>query len=135
MIDLFIEPTINSPLIQLESDQGKITIKGRSTPESSVDVYFPVIHKIKHLFAKKKQIEVTIALQYFNTSSSKCLFDLFKELKKFELAGADLRINWCYEEDDIDMLETGEDYADILGLPFFFQPLVEESFLGTQVAC
>ncbi len=128
MIDLLVEPTNNSPLIQLESDEGKIIIKGRSTPESSVDLYFPIIEKVKRLFFRSKSIEVEIALQYFNTSSSKCLFDLFKVLKVLKRRGANLRINWYYDEDDMDMLETGEDYADILMLPFHFHPMLDESY-------
>ena len=65
-------------------------------------------------------ITANIAFEYFNTSSSKCLFDLFKKLGKLENDDRDLNINWFYEEDDEDMMEAGEDYSDLLDLEFNF---------------
>ena len=67
-----------------------------------------------------KTIRVDLSFMYFNTSSSKCLFDLFKTLKQLKKNGKDVEINWYYEEDDDDMMETGEDFADLLGLDFNF---------------
>ncbi len=59
-------------------------------------------------------------MEYFNTSSSKCILDVFKKLenvfKKNNEEG--VTINWYYEEDDEDMLEAGEDYQSILKIPF-----------------
>lgn len=120
MIDFRLEPTAISPLIELDSRAGKIKLEGRSTPENSVSIYFPLIDKIKALFSRTRHIEVDFNIQYFNTSSSKCFFDLFKTLKAFERRGAKVTINWYYEEDDIDLLETGEDYESLLGLQFNF---------------
>ena len=37
--------------------------------------------------------------------------------------GADVIVNWFYEEDDEDMRETGEDYEEILGLNFNYIPV------------
>ena len=55
-------------------------------------------------------------LEYFNTSSSKCILDVFKKLES--LAGTEVSVKWYYEEDDEDMLEAGEDYEAIIDLPF-----------------
>ena len=58
-------------------------------------------------------------LEYFNTSSSKCILDVFKKLENLHNKSvAEVIINWYYEEDDEDMLEAGEDYQSILKLPF-----------------
>ena len=58
-------------------------------------------------------------LEYFNTSSSKCILDVFKKLENLHNKSvAEVVINWYYEEDDEDMLEAGEDYQSILKLPF-----------------
>ena len=61
---------------------------------------------------------VNIQLEYFNTSSSKCLLDLFKKLEGMHKSGNDITIKWYYEEDDEDMLEAGEDYQSIINIPF-----------------
>ena len=62
--------------------------------------------------------EVNIVLEYFNTSSSKCILDFFKKLETLNNGGkTSVSVNWHYEEDDEDMLEAGEDYQAIIDLP------------------
>ena len=58
---------------------------------------------------------VNVQLEYFNTSSSKCILDVFKKLEAIHKAKNDVIINWHYEEDDEDMLEAGEDYESSSG--------------------
>ena len=61
---------------------------------------------------------VNIRLEYFNTSSSKCILDVFKKLEVIHKAKNEVEVNWYYEEDDEDMLEAGEDYESIIRVPF-----------------
>ena len=79
---------------------------------NSVDLYKDVIEKIDSLVSKS--IDVRIALDYFNTSSSKCLLELFKMLEGKTLYGTKVNIRWEYSSKYYDMLEAGEDYRDIL---------------------
>ena len=46
---------------------------------------------------------VQVQLEYFNTSSSKCLLDLFKKLEALD----SLSVHWYFDSDDEDMLEAG----------------------------
>lgn len=57
-------------------------------------------------------------LEYFNTSSSKCILDVFKRLEPIRSAGNEVTVLWHYEADDEDMLEAGEDYSGIINIPF-----------------
>ena len=57
-------------------------------------------------------------MEYFNTSSSKCILDLFKQLESLNNGETEVNVNWYYEEDDEDMAEAGEDYDAIISLPF-----------------
>ncbi len=103
----------------LDSTNRKIELKGKSTPENAVQFYYPVINNIKKLFSNVTgTVHVDISLEYFNTSSSKCIFDMLRMLKAMESTDRSIQVNWYYEEDDEDMLETGEDYEDILGMAF-----------------
>ena len=61
---------------------------------------------------------VNIRLEYFNTSSSKCILDVFKKLEAIHKSRNEVEVNWFYEEDDEDMLEAGEDYESIIRVPF-----------------
>ena len=121
MIDILIEPTSVTPYVRINSEEASIIFRGKSSPSNSLQFYHPIIEKIRTLFQDTtKTIHVDFSFRYFNTSSSKCLFDLFKTLKQLQNEGKDLAINWYYEEDDDDMMETGEDFADLLGLNFNF---------------
>ena len=73
----------------------------------------------------RRRLTVNIAFEYFNTSSSKCLYDIFKRLRKVKATGRELIINWYYEQDDEDMMEAGEDYSDLLDLDFNFLEIEE----------
>lgn len=123
---LLIDATSITPLVKVDPDHRVIHLIGRSSPENSLKFYYPLMDKIKILFADcTETIQVNFSFQYFNTSSSKCLFDFFKMLRNFIKEGKDVEINWHYEEYDDDMLETGEDYAELLGLEFNFVEVEE----------
>lgn len=124
MIDILIEATHTTPYVKIDSDAGSIQFSGKSSPENSLTFYHPIIDKIKNLFSDKDgEINVDMSFRYFNTSSSKCLFDLFKALKGLMEEGKDININWYYEDDDEDMMETGEDFADLLDIEFNLIPV------------
>lgn len=117
---LLIQPTKTTPYVLLDASRDKVVIRGRSTPESSTNFYFPIFKKIEELFANSRYLSIDISLEYFNTSSAKCLIDLFRVLKRLEDKGKRVLVNWYAEEDDEDMLESGQDYAEVVDLPFNF---------------
>ena len=98
---------------------GVFDIKGRSIPENSVEFYKPILEWIDE-YTKQTQPKtiVNIHLEYFNTSSSKCILDLLKKFEIIAKNGNDIVIRWHYEEDDEDMLEAGQDYQSIIKVPF-----------------
>ena len=59
-------------------------------------------------------------MDYFNTASSKMLLEIFEHFKAMFDAGNKVVIDWYYQEDDEDMQDAGEDYADIVEVPFNF---------------
>ena len=94
-------------------------IKGRSIPENSIEFYKPIVESLEKYGSKPQGVTtVNIQLEYFNTSSSKCILDVFKKLESIHKSGNQLVINWYYEQDDEDMLEAGEDYQAIINVPF-----------------
>ena len=116
MEDIRIEGTPKTPTVNFINDEGVLEIKGRSIPENSIEFYKPLIEWIESYAQEPKDsTNINIQLEYFNTSSSKCILDLFKKL---EAINNNITINWYYEEDDEDMLEAGEDYEAIINIPF-----------------
>jgi len=121
-----IEGTPKTPTITLNPESGIIEIKGRSIPENSIEFYKPIVDWLED-YAKKpnEKTVVNIQLEYFNTSSSKCILDVFKKLENLEKDKNDVVVNWYYEEDDEDMLEAGEDYESIIKVPFKMIEIVD----------
>ena len=116
MEDIKIEGTPKTPTVEFNQASGALLIKGRSIPENSIEFYKPLIDWIgAYAQSPQENTVVSIKLEYFNTSSSKCILDVFKKL---ESVGSNVLIKWYYEEDDEDMLEAGEDYDAIINLPF-----------------
>ena len=123
MNNITIEPTPKTPSVSF-TPQGVLEIKGRSIPENSIEFYRPMMEWLDQYAAGQvPKTAVNIKLEYFNTSSSKCILDLFKKLESIHKKGNDITINWFYEEDDEDMEEAGEDYKAIIQVPFVLQQI------------
>jgi len=119
METISIKGTAKTPTVEFDAESGKVEIKGRSIPENSIEFYKPLVDWLDtYATNPKEQTEVNIQLEYFNTSSSKCILDVFKKLEVIHKDGSNVKINWFFEEDDEDMLEAGEDYQSIIKIPF-----------------
>ena len=122
-----IEGTPKTPTVNFDHEKGVIEIKGRSIPENSIEFYQPLVEWLeKYSEIVKGTSNVNIQLEYFNTSSSKCILDVFKKLELIHKKTSNVVINWFYEEDDEDMLEAGEDYQSIINVPFKMVEVKEE---------
>ena len=114
-----VKPTKSTPFVNLDYNREKLVIKGRSSPVASMEFYSKVCTAIEKYLNSNENLTVFIALEYFNTSSSKCIYNLLKDLKNYHTEdNKQVTINWLYEVDDDDMKETGEDYSEILDFQF-----------------
>ena len=126
MEPIFVEGTPKTPTVKFDPIQGLIEIKGRSHPENSMEFYKPVIAWLEEYTKDPRdKTIVNIQLEHFNTSSSKCILDVFKKLEDIYKAKHEVEINWYYEKDDEDILEAGEDYKSLTGIPFKMIEIVE----------
>lgn len=124
MEPLVLQPSAHTPSVNLNPTTGVCEFKGRSTPENSVEYYEPIYKWLDAYVQSPNSITVVnLQFEYFNTSSSKCILDVLKKFVKLHNAGKEVKINWYYEDEDEDMKEAGEDYSDILEVPFEIQPL------------
>lgn len=116
MSELVLQSTSKTPSVKFNRLEGRLELKGRSIPENSLDFYKPLIDWVEsYIQTPASRTEFHIQLEYFNTSSSKCLLDLFKKLENIK---SNVAVLWYYEQDDEDMLEAGEDYEAIINIPF-----------------
>jgi hypothetical protein len=127
MASFSVEKTPKSPEIRFDFDKGRLEIRGCSTPENATDFYRPLIEAIeKYSSEPKPHTEADVFLNYFNTSSSKMIFTVFKKLSGVQRNGSTVLINWYHEDGDDDMLEAGMDYQSIIDVPFKMISVPEE---------
>jgi hypothetical protein len=119
MEKIIIKGGHKTPYLFADPESGLVEIKGRSNPENSCECYRPLIEWLDiYSGAVKGNVNLTIDLEQFNTSSSKCLMDILKRLKTIREMNRAVAINWYYEADDEEMLEAAETYENMIGLQF-----------------
>jgi len=121
MNPLTIKGTMKTPTILSDTDKGIIEIRGRSNPENANAFYKPLIEWIdEYVKNPVDKTTVHLELEYFNTTSSKCILSLLKKLESSKDSTRDIIVNWYYEKDDADERETGEFYEKMTELSFNF---------------
>lgn len=116
-----LKGTVKTPEIYLNKNEGKILIQGRSIPENAKQLYNPILFWTnKYLKQPQAATKIIFKLEYFNTASSKMIFDLISLFKQLKERNIDFTIEWHYLEDDDDILDSGETFEEISGLPFEF---------------
>jgi hypothetical protein len=104
MKNIILEPTNSTPAVKFITD-GRLLLQGRSLPENVMKFYKPLIDWAKLL--KATVVKIDVNLEYLNSASSKKMFELMKILDSNECI-KELIVNWHYESDDEDALESGQ---------------------------
>ncbi|MFP4448386.1 MAG: DUF1987 domain-containing protein [Bacteroidota bacterium] len=116
-----INGTVKTPEIYLNKKKGVIKLKGRSIPENAKELYNPIITWAEqYAESSNSKTNLIFQLEYFNTASSKMIFELINTLKMIIDKGNTLNIEWHYLVDDDDILDSGETFQEISGLEFNF---------------
>jgi hypothetical protein len=116
MVKFELKETATTPYVIFDHTTGVLKIDGRSIPENVIDFYHPILRWIDE-YSKEpcETTEITLKFEYFNTSSSKRIFDIMKKLEKMATdTGKRVVINWYYEEDDEDIFFAGNDYKALI---------------------
>ena len=121
------EPTVDTPKVVLDADKGIFELAQMSLPEDAVDFYAPIIQWFLDYSEKPNPKTVfDMKLEYFNTASSKQIIQILLLLQNFK-DKSDITVNWYYKEIDEDMQAIGEEYSQIINLPFNLIPVAKKS--------
>jgi len=123
---LLIEAQESTPKIFLDKENSKFEIAGKSFPEESKTFYAPVFEWLEE-YAKNPNDKTwfEFKMEYFNSASSLMLLEIMNILDKMKKAGNEVKIIWNYLDGDDDMLEAGEEYAELVNVPFEYEALEE----------
>ena len=114
-----IKGTDDTPNVILDAENGMMEISGRSLPEDVAAFYEPILDWFdEYAEHPNKKTIVDFKLVYFNTASSKLILDILLKLEDMADNGHEVLVRWHYPDDDEDMEEAGEEYADIVEVPF-----------------
>ena len=119
MQKLTIQGTAKTPEVNLDPDNGLLEISGYSISKSNKEFYGPVLEWIDE-YSKKPHEKTLLRLKlyYYNTGTAMYILDILRRLEALYKKGFDVKVEWQYEEEDEASMEYGEDYRDILSLPF-----------------
>ena len=114
-----ITGTDDTPSVNLDKDKGIFEMSGRSLPEDVTAFYQKILDWIsEYVKSPNDKTEFNFKLEYFNTASSKVILDILLKFEEIVESGKEVVVKWNYNADEEDMLEAGEEYADIVSIPF-----------------
>jgi len=118
------DPSKRTPWIILEP--GRVFIMGRSIPENPSEFYRPLFEWILEFGSKYKgKSKIDIGFEYINTSSTKWIYTILKELANLNDICDNASVTWYYEHGDDDMGELGFILRSLLDCPFVVVELNE----------
>lgn len=114
-----LESTKVTPAVIMQ--EGLISFKGRSIPDDAADFYRPMQIWIKEYINEKwDETKVVLAFEFINTSSTKWIYGLIKELALYPGVHDKVTIEWHYEKGDEELFELGKIIHTFINCPFLF---------------
>jgi hypothetical protein len=121
--ELRIESTSKSPSVYCDPETGNILIKGVSILEDAIEFFVPVKDWLQNYSENRKANAVfTTDLDYFNTSTSRILLQLYRLFLPSD--EHQCQIIWTYDVEDWEMKEAGEEYKVLIGEPMILRSKV-----------
>ncbi|MCK5066144.1 MAG: DUF1987 domain-containing protein [Bacteroidales bacterium] len=119
METLRIEPTDDSPQVLLDQEDNQFEISGKSLPEDVIDFYQPIMDWLLTYSENPNSLtEFNLKLIYFNTASSKLIYDILMIFEEMVEEGHKVLVKWHSMQSDEDMQEAGKEYEEMVDVPF-----------------
>jgi hypothetical protein len=123
MDNLFVEATDITPRVEFNKRTSIFKIEGKSLPEDVKLFYAPLIQWLEtYLLDPNPETNLLIDLEYFNSSSSKMILILLNKIRDIHKKGYAVLITWSYPPQDPEIEEAGEEFEELLNIPFKFIP-------------
>lgn len=117
-----LEGTEDTPRVLLDPGKNIFEISGRSLPEDCAQFYGPILKWLDaYIGTPNANTIFEVKLEYFNTASSKMILDVLTRMEKLKESGKQVTIQWYSHDDDEDMQEAGEEFAELVEVPFEYK--------------
>lgn len=115
----FLESSAITPFVEFDKNKGVFVMQGRSLPEDVKSYYLPMVQWWDiYIKSPNSFTNLVLDFDYFNTASSKMLLILLNKVKELHKNGNDVLITWKYPQLDAELEEAGEEFAELLNVPF-----------------
>tara|TARA_B100001057_G_C22165408_1_gene687299 strand:+ start:113 stop:511 length:399 start_codon:yes stop_codon:yes gene_type:complete len=126
MILYFKKASEETPLVSFNAEKGVLVIDGNCSlkdPES----FFKEISDWISDYSKSPNSStvLTINLAGINISNSKFLLNIIYQIDEIFKSGFDVKIRWVFNNDEDGNYELGNDYAEMVTVPFEFIETIE----------
>ena len=122
MESLRIEKGDTTPLLDFNIESMEFLLEGESRPVNVLTYFEPVMKWLDEFVQlpnkQNEGLDFHFKLEYYNSSSAKFIFNIFKRLKVIQEQGISVTMFWFHDVLDEDLLECGQEYEKILGLKF-----------------
>ena len=124
MFTTAIKETLHTPSVHVFNDDNLMVVSGTSRLEDPSIFYQELAELIDEcILTFKNKATLDFNLNYINTSSSKWIFHIMKNIQVKYAGKKNIVINWYYEEDDEVIMEAGEVFQSLLTIPFNLLPI------------
>lgn len=115
MTNIFLGAGVRTPQVLFTFDQGVFSLEGESYPEDVRAFYDePMGQFYDWLASSSAPVRFEFKLVYFNSSTAKVIMDLMERLEEAAEQGRECRVLWFHTEDDDNIKELGEEFAEDL---------------------
>lgn len=119
MEPFILKGTDISAQVILDPGNGNFELSGRSYPDNVIEFFTPVYRWLNEY--AKDPLDKTVfnfRMEYFNTASAKVILDIMTHFEEMIEEGHQVLIRWHFTAEDEDMQKAGEEYANMVDVPF-----------------
>jgi hypothetical protein len=125
MEKLIIQATDDTPEVLFDKTSGTFILSGKSLPEDVIEFYSPIFQWMeKYSKDPLEETKLMVKISYFNSASQRALNEIFIILSRIVMKGKKVEVEWHYSEDDDEMREAGQEFAEITNLPFMYKSYI-----------
>ena len=107
--------TESTPYVLIDEEKGYLRFKGECYSENTVEFFKKITDWLTvYLRGSFPMLTFDCELEYFNSSSSKLLYNMLMAMDKAASHGKKIAVNWYAEADNDIIIESGEDFQDEL---------------------
>ena len=127
---LYKEASENTPLVSFNFKKGLFILEGQCTLDEPESFFTSIENHVRDYTKQPAECTIlTLNLSAINISSSKFLLNIVVLLDELYQLNKDVKIRWVYNDEDGNY-ELGNDYADMVSVPFEFIETVQ-NFMTT----